>query len=224
MSQMMRSSGGCFALGALLIAATAVFPQSAAAQGVEEEKTGGLELTGYIGLITPLARLADQGDTVTAELSTKVSFAAELDYWLESGLGFSAYGFYSRPELTVQIFESDVGFPTPLQLGATNYLAATANVMYRPNLGGAAAVLLPYFGLGAGVVSVGYPDVGDVVIQDESRFAGSIFGGAHIRFSGRWFVRLDLRNFTSKFDTEPFESSKLQNDFTSSVGVGVRFD
>jgi hypothetical protein len=190
MSQMMRSSGGCFALGALLIAATAVFPQSAAAQGVEEEKTGGLELTGYIGLITPLARLADQGDTVTAELSTKVSFAAELDYWLESGLD----------------------------------LAATANVMYRPNLGGAAAVLLPYFGLGAGVVSVGYPDVGDVVIQDESRFAGSIFGGAHIRFSGRWFVRLDLRNFTSKFDTEPFESSKLQNDFTSSVGVGVRFD
>ena len=38
-----------------------------------------------------------------------------------------------------------------------------------------------------------------------------------------WFVRLDVRDYISKLDTEPFETTKTQNDLVTTFGVGYAF-
>ncbi|MEK6255283.1 MAG: hypothetical protein N2B05_11355, partial [Gemmatimonadales bacterium] len=49
-------------------------PSAATAQSADEEPSAtGFELTGYIGAYLPLAKLAESGDSLTAEFSTKVA-------------------------------------------------------------------------------------------------------------------------------------------------------
>ena len=82
----------------------------------------------------------------------------------------------------------------------------------------------PYLGLGAGVVSIMYPESEDFPeIENETRFAGTILGGAHVALSKGWFIRLDVRDYISKFDTEPFQESKVQHDLLTSFVIGYSF-
>ncbi len=207
----------------IFLGAAAACARPALAQETGYEAAATLDLTGYAGLLTPLARLADQGDTLSAEFSTKPAFGAELDYWLPSGLGIGMLVGYSRPDLTLQKADPDNPFGTrSVGLGQTDAWFAMANVMYRPNLGGSAGVLKPYVGLGAGVISLSYPDQGEVVVEDETRFAGGLVGGAQLGVSGPVFARLDVRDYISSFDGEPFGESRLQNDIVISFGIGLR--
>ena len=208
-----------------IVAATMAFalPGTATAQSSDEERSpNGFEFTGYIGAYTPLAKLADSGDTLSAEFSTKVSFGLGLEYWFGS-FGVALNGNYSGPDLTVQVFEGEGSFPTSISLGATDLWMAAANVLWRPQLKGSASVVRPYFGAGPGVVKVMYPGDNEFGIQDETRFAISLVGGAQVEVSKGWFVRLDLRDYISKFDTEPFAETKTQHDFITSIGVGYAF-
>lgn len=206
----------------LAAASLAAVPEHARAQDRESEGgAGGVEVTGYVGLLTPLAKLADQGDTISAEFSTKAAFALELDLWLDNGLGLAVVGGYSRPDLTLQLFEEDAAFPVPIELGSADMWFATADVMFRPNFGGAAAVLKPYVGVGAGVLSVTYPQVEDIRIGDETRFVGNIFAGAHYLVTGPLFARLDVRDYISRLDTPPFEETRIQHDLIVSFGLGL---
>lgn len=215
-----QAAGTMLAIAACLLA----IPAGAGAQEAEDETASGLELTGFVGALTPLAKLADSGDTIRAELSTKVAFAAELDYWLGS-FGIGVVGHYSNPELTIQIAPSDGGdFPTALQLGGVDYFTLTGNLLWRPVLEGSAAVVRPYFGIGAGIASITYPTSEDYPeISDETRFTGSLVGGAQVALRRGWFVRLDIRDYISSFDTEPFRESKMQHDLVTSIGVGYAF-
>ncbi len=212
-------------LPALLLALAA--PGTAIAQDADEAASQGLELSGFIGAMMPLAKLADSGDTIRAEFSTKLAFGGELDYWFGNGFGIGVTGGYSAPELTLQIVGDTIGFTLPVQLGNTDYWTVTGNLMWRPNLAGSASVVRPYLGVGAGVVSVTYPALPSELdfppIESETRFAGSILGGAHIEISGDWFARLDVRDYISEFSTPPFSESKLQHDLVTSVFIGYSF-
>jgi len=200
-----------------------VLPTAALAQSEDEERSpNGFELTGYIGAYLPMAKLADSGDSLAAEFSTKVAFGLELDYWF-GNFGIALNGNYSNPNLTLQIIEDDVGFPTSLDLGATDLWMAAANVMWRPLLKGSASIVRPYFGAGPGVVKVMYPKDREFDVEDETRFAISLLGGAQVEINSDWFVRLDVRDYISKFDTEPFAESKTQHDLFISIGVGYAF-
>jgi len=44
-----------------------------------------------------------------------------------------------------------------------------------------------------------------------------------VELSKGWFVRLDVRDYISKLDTEPFAETKTQNDLVTSIGVGYAF-
>lgn len=199
-----------------------VVPGTAAAQSADEERSAnGFELTGYIGAYLPMAKLADSGDTLRAEFSTKLAFGLGLEYWFGS-FGVALNGNYANPELTLQIVE-DEGFPTSIALGSTDLWMAAANVLWRPQLKGSASVVRPYFGAGPGVVKVMYPTDDEFAIQDETRFAISLVGGAQVELSKGWFVRLDVRDYISKFDTEPFAESKTQHDLYTTIGVGYAF-
>ena len=198
-------------------------PSAATAQSADEEPSAtGFELTGYIGALLPLAKLAESGDSLTAEFSTKVAYGLGLDYWF-GNFGIQLQGNYSNPSLTLQIIEDAGSFPISVQLGDTDVWMAAANVLWRPQLTGPAAVVRPYFGAGPAVVKVMYPKDGEFNIQDETRLAISVVGGAQVELSKGWFVRLDVRDYISKLDTEPFANTKTQNDLVTSIGVGYSF-
>lgn len=219
-----RSARRCAAGGLAVVCALLTLPSSGTAQEAEAESASGFEITGSIGALTPLAKLADSGDTIRAEFSTKVAFAAELDYWF-GAFGIGVVGGYSTPELTLQIApDDDIGFPESIDLGSADYFTITGNLMWRPVLSGSATVVRPYLGVGAGLVSITYPQSDEFTgIADESRFAGSLFGGAHVSLSSGWFVRLDVRDYISSFDTEPFEQSKMQHDLVTTFALGYAF-
>ena len=198
-------------------------PTAATAQSVDEEPSpNGFELTGYVGAYLPLAKLAESGDSLTAEFSTKVAFGLGLDYWF-GNFGIQLQGNYSNPSLTLQIIEEAGSFPISVQLGDTDVWMAAANVLWRPQLTGPAAVVRPYFGAGPAMVKIMYPKDGEFDIQDETRLAISLVGGAQVELSKGWFVRLDVRDYISKLDTEPFANTKTQNDLVTSIGVGYSF-
>lgn len=212
---------GSAAVATIMLALMA--PTAALAQSADEERSSnGFELTGYLGAYLPLANLADSGDTLSAEFSTKVSFGLGLEYWFGS-FGIAVNGNYANPDLTIQIVDVDVGFPTSIALGATDLWTAAANLLWRPQLKGSASIVRPYLGAGPGVVKVMYPQDDDFNIQDETRFAISLVGGAQVELSKGWFVRLDVRDYISKFDTEPFAETKAQHDLFASIGVGYAF-
>lgn len=210
----------------LLAAALALvaFPAIAGAQDADVQKPSHVEVVGSVGFMTPLAKLADSGDTIRAELSTKVAFTAEVDYWF-GAFGVGVVGGYSSPDMTIQLVPADsVGFPVSLQLGPTDYWMLTGNVMWRPLLSGSATIVKPYLGIGAGIVSISYPDADEFPeIASETRFTGALFGGAHVALTKGWFVRLDVRDYISQFNTEPFDTSKMQHDLVTSIGIGYAF-
>jgi hypothetical protein len=200
------------------------WPAETRAQETADEEASGLEVLGSVGFLTPLAKLADSGDTIRAEFSTKVSFGAEVDFWF-GDFGVGVVGGYSSPELTVQLVPSDsIGFAQSIQLGSTDYWMFTGNLMWRPSLSGSSAIVRPYFGIGAGVVSITYPQSeGFPDIASETRFTGTLLGGAHVRLNKGWFARLDIRDYISEFNTEPFDQAKVQHDLVSSFAIGYAF-
>jgi hypothetical protein len=198
------------------------------------EPSSSLELTGYVGALTPLADLASSGDSISLEFSTKLAFSAGLDLWFPSGLGLGVLGGYSRPDMTVQLALPPLaeGLPTrteELDLGAADYWYAVGTLMYRPNLGGPAALVRPYFLAGGGVLHTGEGsgtvnvDEGPIVISVESatKPVGVLGFGGHVLLGNSWFLRLEIRDYISSFDSEPFSNGKLQNDLVSSFGVGL---
>lgn len=220
-----RTNGRMARIGLVGMAALAALalPGTAAAQSDDADgSASGFEVAGYVGGYLPLAKLADSGDTLSAEFSTKVAFGLGLQYWFGS-FGVEVNGNYSNPNLTIQVVEGEGSFPTSVNLGSTDLMMAAANILWRPQLSGSQTVVRPYFGAGPGVVKVTYPTDEAFEIQDETRFAISLVGGAQVDLSKGWFVRLDLRDYISKFDTEPFAETKTQHDFLTSIGVGYAF-
>lgn len=204
--------------------AMVAFPAGIGAQEAVDEKASGFEVLGSIGYLTPLAKLADSGDSIRAEFSTKVAFGAEVDYWF-GNFGVGVVGGYSSPELTIQLVPSDsIGFTQSIPLGSTDYWMLTGNVMWRPAMSGSATIVRPYLGVGAGMVSITYPQSEDFPeIANETRFTGTLIAGAHVALSRSWFMRLDVRDYISRFNTEPFDESKMQHDLVTSFEIGYAF-
>ena len=199
-----------------------------AADDPEPQQGAGFEITGYLGVITPLATLADQGDTLRAELSTSGAVSLGLDYWFSGGFGIGAFGGYAKPDMTVFRSESPGQFPDELNLGRVDYWYGVLTAMYRPNLGGNKGVLRPYFLLGGGVKSLGSSefDLGDgetFSVEASTKPVLAFGAGAHLVLSDSWFFRLDVRDLVSQFDPEPFQNAKTQNDLFTSIGFGYAF-
>jgi len=192
------------------------------------QQGSGFEITGYLGVLTPLSTLANQGDTLKAEFTTAVSYALGLDYWFSGGFGIGAFGGYTQPEMTIFLVEDAGSFPRELILGKVDYWYGVLTAMYRPNLGGNKAILRPYFLLGGGIKSLGSSaiDLGDgntFSVESSTKPVLAVGAGAHLILSKSWFLRLDVRDLVSQFDPEPFEDAKVQNDLFTSIGFGYAF-
>jgi len=192
------------------------------------QRGSGFEVTGYLGVFTPLSTLANQGDTLKAELTTAVTFSLGLDYWFSSGFGIGAFGGYTRPEMTIFLVEEVGSFPDELKLGNVDYFYGVLTAMSRPNFSGNKAILRPYFLLGGGIKSIvsSAIDRGDgetFSVESSTRPVLAFGAGAHLILSKSWFLRLDVRDLISQFDPEPFEHSKVQHDLFTSIGFGYAF-
>lgn len=208
---------------ALLAPAAAVAQDAETADPVDEQPIAdGFSIGGYLGSFFALAKLADSGDTLSAEFSTKLSFGADVSYFFSSGIGLSAKAVYSAPQLTIQQFDSDIGFPQPFDLGKSDVFFLTGNVMYRPRFSGAAGQLLPFFGLGAGIKSMVFPTEEQILFKNQTDVTLTIFAGAHVAISRSWVLHFELRDYVSKFDSQAFDST-TQNDFFVEFGVRYQF-
>jgi hypothetical protein len=191
------------------------------------EPSSSLELTAWVGVLTPLGDLASQEDGVSAEFSTQLAFSLGLDLWFPSGLGIGVLGGYSRPDFTYQLLPAGGTFPVELDFGATDYVYGVGTLQYRPNLGGPAALVRPYFLAGGGVLhtgsAAGSSEDGEITFSMDGRTrpVGVIGFGGHVLLGKSWFLRLEIRDYVSSFDSEPFEDAELQNDLIASFGLGI---
>lgn len=178
-----------------------------------------LELTVYGGALFPMSMLGSQGDTLRAELSTKPAFAASVEYWIGGGFGIGVMGGLASPDLSMTAFDTDSEQQVSTDLGSTDFLHAEALILWRPELGGSARVLLPYFGVGAGIRRLdfedgsGFEDLTDPVLV--------LNAGTQTRISDRVHFRLDVRDLVSSFEGGPFEDSDVQHDVLAQVGFGI---
>lgn len=189
------------------------------AQAYGQDTASRLELTGYIGAVLPLSELASQGDTLKAELSTEPLFGVSLDYRLSGNWGIQFMGGYAQPELTLSSVDSESGFPFSENLGSVDYLHGEATILYRPQLPGAAAAMLPYFGVGVGIRSLSFSDESGLEDSDDITFVFT--AGSHVQLSDRVHLRLDIRDLVSSFDSAGLDESKVQNEFLVNVGLGI---
>ncbi|MDT8435787.1 MAG: hypothetical protein RRA92_03430 [Gemmatimonadota bacterium] len=189
---------------------------------------GGLEFTAYAGVFSPLANLARLGDTLTAELGTKISGSVGVDWWLRSGIGIGLFGGYVQPDLTVQIIGGPGTFPAVADLGKVDMWYGVATLMYRPEIRGPARILRPYVLAGGGLVHVGSGSVAatenlpEFSVESSTSAAGVIGIGGHMLLGGPWHLRLDIRDFISSYDTDSFPETRTQHDLVSSIGLGLR--
>ncbi|MDH3297907.1 MAG: hypothetical protein OEM96_06485 [Gemmatimonadota bacterium] len=188
-------------------------------RALAQQSETGLELTGYVGAVLPLSQLADQGDTIKAELTTRPVFGARLDYWFGGSWGVGFTAGIARPNLVVSTVDPVTGFPISNDLGSVDFLHAEGTLLFRPQLRGAASIMLPYFGVGAGIRSLGFSDGAGVADADDVVFI--LNAGGHVRLGDRTYLRLDVRDLISSFDDAAFDASKMQHEVLLNVGVGV---
>lgn len=211
-----RASG----LIAVIAVAGLAFPAGAASQEYQATVTPPtVELTGYFGAMFPMSVLGSQGDTLKADLSTKPAFGASLEYWFGGGFGLGVAGGLASPDLALTTADTGTGQQDVLELGSVDYLHAEALLLWRPQLTSSAAVLLPYFGAGAGIRRLAFED--DSGFEDGSDVTIVLNAGTQIWVSEGVHLRLDVRDLISSYEGGPFESSDLQHDLFVQVGLGL---
>lgn len=211
-----RASG----LIAVIAVAALAFPAGASAQAYQATVTPPTaELTGYFGGIFPMSVLGSQGDTLKADLSTKAAFGASFEYWFGGGFGLGVAGGLASPELALTTADVGTGEQDVIDLGTVDYLHGEALLLWRPQFTSSAAVLLPYFGAGAGIRRLDFEDGSG--FEDGSDVTIVLNAGTQIWVSESVHLRLDVRDLISSYEGGPFESSDLQHDLFVQVGLGL---
>jgi len=221
--------GLCLALLGGLLPGMASAQERSMTDEQPEERKGSLELSGSIGLLTPLSSLAstdvqavDTAVVVRTDLSTTVAFVAELDYFFPNGLGIGVQGAYAGPDVTAQVVDTTAVPPAFVNLGTANYWAISGNVMYRPHLTGPAAMVVPYGAIGAGVRSLSFSQNGTLGLANSTDFMGTAALGAVVDLADWIGLRGELRYNLSSYKSPLTGDSKMQNDIVVSVGATAR--
>ena len=220
---------GMALVGALLAPGVASAQESSIAEEQPEERRGSLELSGSLGVLTPLSSLAsldvqavDTAVVVRSDLSTTVAFVAELDYFFPNGLGIGVQGVYAGPDVTAQVVDTTAVPPAFVDLGTANYWAVSGNIMYRPHLTGPAALVTPYGAIGVGVRSLSFSQNGTLGLANSTDFMGTAALGAIVDLADWIGLRGELRYNLSSYKSPLTGGSNLQNDIIVSVGATAK--
>lgn len=226
---------GALAAAALLLLAvpTAVggqepSPGSAGApeRAADRPGTSRLLVEAGAGLFAPLADLAPTGDAgggVAAEPAPSLSVAASASlgavYLLGPSLGVGLHGTWSGPEVDLQrIAGGTASDGSARRLGSADWVAASAELVYRPLGASPNSSLDPYVAAGVGLRHLAFSDPG---LADSTDPLGTVAGGVRTGLGGRFFWTLEARAFFSSTDPTS-RGSRFQNDVLVTVGLGAR--
>ena len=191
-----------------------------------EKRRPALELSGSIGVLTPLSSLtssdivgADTSVVARTDLSTTVAFLAALDYYFANGLGIGVSATYAKPDVTAQVVDTTAVPPAFANLGDASYWAIAGNVMYRPHLTGPTALVVPYGAIGAGVRSLSFSQDGTLSLSNSTDFMATAALGALVDLATAVALRGELRYNLSSYKSPLTGSSRSQNDIVISVGA-----
>ncbi len=179
----------------------------------------GPEVFALGGGLAPLARLSSDPGSFAVQVSSAPLVGGDIGWWLRNGFGVGAEVLYAPASLN--IIPTSFQGPIPTDLGDARYLAATFEVRYRLPLRGPAGVLAPYVALGGGVRHLNFDPIASLDVKDTTGPVGTIAGGAEARLYGPVAMRLELRDYVSRFKAASGAGSRVQHDVAITVGFGV---
>lgn len=179
-----------------------------------------------VGLLTPLANLApsDEGGASTAprpapSLSVAVSASVNAVYLLSPRLGVGLHGAWSRPDVDLERVVGGSATPEGSRsLGTADFLAATAEVVFRPLAAPGGAIVDPYLAAGAGLRRFSFSEPS---LDDSTDPVGTAAAGARTSLGDRIYWLLEVRGFVSSTDPTA-RGSRVQHDIVVTVGLGTR--
>lgn len=215
-------------LAGLLASALVFLGSPTAAQLAPADAPLGVELGLQGGVFSPAgdlvaAREDETFGSVGATRSPALGVTAGLQ--LAGGLVLEARGLWV-PDADM---EDDAG----VRYGDVGVLGLTAVGLYRPSLAGVDAFVQPFVGAGAGVKRYSFdpsvlpsPEAGRTTQPaelglegDETDFTLELVAGAWVTLLPGFRIRLEARDYLSRFARD--DESELQNDLTFLAGVGV---
>lgn len=223
-----RSRPGPVRLAGVLAAALVCLGSPTAAQLAPPDAPLGVELGLQGGVFSPAGDLvaAKEGETFGSVGATRSpALGATAGLRLSGGLVLEARGLWV-PDADL---EDDAG----VRYGDVGVLGLTAVGLYRPSLAGVDAFVQPFVGGGAGIKRYSFapsvlpsPEVGQVTQPaelglegDETDFTLELVAGAWVTLLPGFRIRLEARDYLSRFGRD--DESELQNDLTFLAGVGV---
>lgn len=188
----------------------------------ERERTRSVGvITGYFGVLAPLANLTDDPESFSTDVSISIAFGGEFDYFTKSGFGFGVTGLYAPAKLTIS--PEDVPSAAPPDLGDAKWTTVTANLMYRVDLKGPAGMVEPYVLVGGGIRNLNVDPIAAPQATDATNGVFNFGAGAFTLLSRHWAIRLDLRGYVSPFNVEATDNTKTQFDTTILFGISYGF-
>lgn len=180
---------------------------------------GRLEAFVIGGGLAPLATLSSDPGSFATQVSSAPLIGATAGWWFRNGFGAGVQVLYAPASLN--IIPTAFQGPIPTDLGNAHYLAATAEVRYRLLLDGPAGVLTPYVALGAGIRHLSFDPIASLDVQNRTDPVGTIAGGAEARLYGPVSMRLELRDYVSRFTATVNGATRTQQDVAVTFGIGI---
>ncbi len=174
-------------------------------------------ITGYFGILAPLANLTEDAESFGTKVSLSIAFGGEVAYFLPSGLGFGVQGLFAPAELAVEA--TDFPGAIPPDLGNVDWFVLSGNVMYRLDLKGPAGVVEPFGVAGAGIRRLGLEPIASDQATTSTDFAGNFGAGAFVLISKSIAFRVEARDYISSFTSEGTGRSKVQHDLVVLTGI-----
>jgi hypothetical protein len=212
--------GVWFGLAAPVVAFAQEIPELAERDERERTRSVGV-VTGYFGVMAPLANLTEDPETFSTDVSISIAFGGEFDYFFKSGFGVGLFGLYAPAKLTIS--PEDVPSAAPIDLGDAKWSTITANLMYRVDLKGPAGMVEPYVLVGGGIRSLNVDPIAAPQAVDSTNGVFDFGLGAFTIISEHWAIRLDLRGYVSPFNVEATDNTRTQFDTTILFGISYGF-
>lgn len=202
---------------------TGTHPDPAA--GASDGGASGVIVDVGVGLLTPLANLAPTAPPTAVDrepapsLSVAVSASANAVYLFTPKLGVGVHGAWSNADVDVErvLGGGDGDDGDSRRRGSADFLAGSAELVYRPLGRPRGTSLDPYLAAGGGVRHLSFSDAR---LEDETGPMGTVAGGVRTEVIGPLFWTTEVRGFFSTADPTD-RGSRIQTDVVVSVGLGA---
>lgn len=178
-----------------------------------------------VGLLAPLANLAptgagsgDGGPEPAPSLAVAVSANGSAVYFFDPNLGVGVHGVWSDADVDHQRLAGRPGAGDRRQ-GSADFVAGSAELVYRPLGRPGGTSLDPYVAAGGGVRHLSFSDP---ALDDSTDPVGTAAGGVRTEVAGPVFWTTEVRGFFSTVDPTS-RGSRIQTDVVVTVGIGAGF-